>query len=255
MTGRIMGIFEIHPSRRMRIINDRVTQTLEPINRKFYHYYARSARFASVDPFRNTFMQVRYKAVTGLIGLNIAAFLLLNSRSMKARSHVDGLPRADRHFISSRYNLSHGRIWCVPFSIFNHGDSLMQLAMNCFGLAIVGPAVELAFGPAVLISGFLSSGTIGALAEMAIGNHWCRGSSAGVTGLFGMGAFTNPYQILSIWGVFDVRAASLAISIFGIESLIGLLGSKRSEMAHIAHAAGIASSIPILYYLKWFRRF
>lgn len=250
-----MAVFEIPPTRGMRSIHDRLSRQLQPVKTRLNHVYARGARIETVDPLRNTFRQVRYKGVTGLIGVNIAAYMLLNSRSMKARSHVDGLPRADRHFIASRYNLAHGRLWSIPLSIFNHGDSLMQLAMNCFGLAIVGPAVELAFGPAVMISGFLLSGTMGAMAEMAIGNHWCRGSSSGVTGLFGMGAFTNPFQVLSLWGVFDVRAASLAISIFGIEMLAGLLASKRSEMAHIAHATGIASSIPILYYLRWFRRF
>ena len=191
--------------------------------------------------------------MAALLGLNVCAYMFLNSRFMKQRSRSDGLPRVDRHFLASRYNLSHGRFWCVPLSVFNHGDSLFQLIVNCFGLAIVGPAVELACGPGVLVAGFLFAGTLGALAEMAVGNHWCRGSSAGVTGLFGIGAFASPFQILSIWGVWNVRAASLAISLFGIESLLALYGSGRSEMAHVAHATGILSAIPFLYYLRWFR--
>lgn len=209
----------------------------------------------NLNSFRSTSLvpQMPYKGVTALVGLNIATYMILNSRFMKQRSHADGLPRSDRHFMASKYNVSQGRLWCIPLSIFNHGDSLFRLGMNCLGLSIVGPAVELAFGPAVVISGFLFSGTIGAIAEMLIGNHWCRGSSAAVTGLFGIGAFTSPYQMLSIWGIWDVRAASLAISIFGFESIIGLLGSGSSETAHISHAAGIAAAIPFLYYIRWFR--
>lgn len=250
---RVIGLMNTAPSRKILQMNDRILEKLNPVNRQALPGFTQVRKLIYTPERRRLISAFTYKGVAGLIGMNVAAYLLLNSRFMKHRSHVDGLPRADRHFIASRYNLKQGRIWSVPLSVFNHGDSLFQLAMNCFGLSIVGPAVEVAFGPAVLVAGFLFTGTIGAISEIVLGNHWCRGSSAGVTGLFGIGAFASPHQILSIWGMFDVRAASLALCIFGFESVIGLFGSGRSEMAHVAHAVGVSSAIPFLYYLRWFR--
>jgi membrane associated rhomboid family serine protease len=256
VTVRIIRILETEPTNNMRIYQRRLTAHLSPLSLRLRGFSRRTGQIPGAEKAMEQFSRLSNRGVTGLIGMNIAAYVLLNSRYMKSRSHVDGLPRSDRHFIASRYNLSHLRLWCIPLSVFNHGDSLMQLMMNCFGLAIVGPAVELAFGPAILVCGFMFTGMLGAIAEVSLGNHWCRGSSGGVTGLLGISSFANPHQILSLWGVMDVRAASLAISIFAFESLVGLLGSSRSEMAHISHATGIAASIPFLYYLRWFiRRF
>lgn len=249
----VLGLMNAAPSRKLLHLNDTILEKLNPVNRHVFSGFTRVCKLIETPERRRIVSAVTYKGVAGLIGMNVAAYLLLNSRFMKHRSHVDGLPRVDRHFIASRYNVKQGRVWSVPLSVFNHGDSLFQLAMNCFGLSIVGPAVEVALGPAVLVAGFLFTGSMGAIAEMALGNHWCRGSSAGVTGLFGIGAFASPHQILSIWGMFDVRAASLALNVFGLESVLGLFRSGRSEIAHVAHAAGILSAIPFLYYLRWFR--
>ena len=129
----------------------------------------------------------------------------------------------------------------------------MHLMMNCFALSLVGPAIEVAFGASVLMGGFLFTGSVGAILEMMVGNHWCRGSSAGVSGVFGMSALAAPYQLLSVWGIMDVRAMSLLITVFGVESLIGLFGSHESGLAHVAHAGGILAALPFMYYLKWFR--
>jgi membrane associated rhomboid family serine protease len=253
--SQIQRCIELPPSNRMVSLHDTASTRLYPYSKKASQIYSNLSVRLHASSARDFMKSIRYKAVTGLIGLNICAYMLLNSRSMKTKSQADGLPRSDRHFIASRYNISSGRVWSIPLSLFNHGDSLLKLSMNCIGLALVGPAVEIAFGSGVLLSGFFISGMAGALCEVLFGNSWCRGSSAGVTGLFGMGAFANPYQMLSIWGIMDVRAASLAISIFGFELFSGVFASKRSEMAHIAHAAGLVTSIPILYYLRWFRRF
>ncbi len=247
-------LLESPPKPWMRKLNNDVTQRLGPVMNKGRLWITKPSDFLAVRGLKQQMSSIRYKGVTGLVGVNILAYMILNSRSMKTRSRADGLPLADRHFIASRYNLSHGRIWALPLSIFNHGDSLLQLGMNCFGLALVGPAVELALGTTVLVASFMCSGMLAALSELLFGNHWCRGSSGGVTGLFALGAFLAPTQIVSFWGVMNVRAGSLAISIFGFEMLAGLFASRNSEIAHIAHATGIASAIPILYYLKWFHR-
>ena len=228
---------------------------MRPLSRKLQGFQNSFTRNLQGGETARVISSFRYKGVASLIGLNVASFMFLNSHYMKSRSHVDGLPRADRHFIASRYNLAQGRFWCIPLSIFNHGDSLLHLVMNSFGLSMVGPAVELAFGAVPLVAGFLFTGTIGAILEMSMGQHWCRGASAGVTGIFGISAWTIPNQVFSMWGVMDIRAAPLAISIFGIECLIGLLGSESSNMAHVAHAGGILAAIPFLYYMRWFSRF
>ena len=249
----MLNILNKPPTHGLKRLNSRVLQGIDPISHKWRSSSAPIIRRFSSPETRGIMSFIRYRGVAALLAANVGAYMILNSQFMKQRSSNDGPPRVDRHFIASRYNLANWRIWSVPFSLFNHGDSLMQLVINCAGLAIVGPAVEMAFGAGVLVSGFLIAGSLGALAEVAIGNHWCRGSSAGVTGLLGIGAFASPFQIVSMWGVWNVRAASLALTIFGFESLVGLFGSKRSEMAHIAHATGILSAIPILYYMRWFR--
>jgi len=235
-------------------INSKVVKTLHPWSSKVLRYQRNiTEKFVDNEASRVA-SSFRYKGVASLVGFNVAAFMFLNSHYMKSRSHVDGLQRSDRHFIASRYNFAQGRIWCIPLSLFNHGDSLMHLFMNSFGLSVVGPAVEIAFGAGPLIAGFLFAGTFGAILEMTVGHHWCRGASAGVTGIFGISAFTVPNQIFSIWGILDVRAAPLAITMFGIEALVGLFGSGNSDMAHVAHAGGILASIPFLYYMRWFGR-
>ena len=253
ISDRISTIIASPPPHYLRAFHERIKAKMGPASGFVRPYALAANQFATREPLRKFSSSFQYKAVAGLIGANLSAFMLLNSRYMKSRSPADNLPRVDRHFIASKYNVSCGRIWSVPLSLFNHSDSLFRLGMNCVGIALVGPAVELAFGGGVLVSGFLISGSLGAIAEMVFGNHWCRGSSAGVTGVFGMTAFASPHQKVSVWGVWDVRAASLAISLFFIESLLGVFGSSHSEVAHVAHAAGLLSSIPFLYYLRWFR--
>ena len=252
VTNRLLMLMDTPPTQGMRHVNARISGLVAPVGSRIGRTTLRACQ--EVMPrLSSTWLSIQYKGVAGLLGANVAAYIFLNSRFMKHRGE-DGLQRADRHFIASRYNASNGRIWCVPLSLFNHGDSLVQLGLNCFALCMVGPAAEVAFGARVLVAGFLFCGTTGAVMEMMMGNHWCRGSSAGITGLLGMGALSSPFQILSIWGVLDVRAASLALTIFGAELLVGLFGSGRSELAHVAHAGGIAAALPFLYYLKWFRK-
>ena len=254
LSVRILKLLDVHPSRSMVQISKNFDSQLRPISIRMQKVLklGRASRVTHSEIGR-AFSAFRYKGVTSLVALNIGAFMVLNSHYMKSRSHSDGLQRSDRHFIASRYNITHGRLWCIPLSLVNHGDSLMHLMMNCFALSVVGPAVEVAFGASVLIGGFLFTGSIGAILEMMMGNHWCRGSSAGVSGIFGMSALAAPHQLLSLWGILDVRALPLAITVFGIESCIGLFGSHQSGMAHVAHAGGLAAALPCMYYLKWFR--
>lgn len=253
ISDRVAAFLASPPPHSMRALQERFSSKSKRIFDSIRMNARPALRFVDGDTFRKVVAPLRYRAVAGLVGANLGAFMLLNSRYMKTKSRVDNLPRVDRHFIASRYNVVSGRIWCIPLSLFNHSDSMFRLGMNCLGLCLVGPAVELAFGPSVVIGGFLLMGSASAIAETLIGNHWCRGSSAGVTGLLGMGAFAAPNQIVSLWGVWDVRALSVAVSVFLIEGLLGMFGSPRTETAHIAHAVGILTSIPLLYYLRWFR--
>jgi membrane associated rhomboid family serine protease len=250
--SRISHLLQVRPSGTMLKLNQRVQNKLCPAFNQVNKMNKLAPNISSTE-WGRAFSGFRYKGVAGLILLNIGTFMTLNSRYMKSRSHVDGLQRSDRHFIASRYNIERGRVWCVPLSIFNHGDSLMHLIVNCFAFSLVGPAVEMAFGTSVLVSGFIFTGMFGALAEVVMGNHWCRGSSAGTSGIFGLSALAAPQQMVSIWGLMDVRTISLAITIFGVESLIGLFGSNESGLAHMAHAGGLLAAIPFMYYLKWFR--
>ena len=251
--SRILKLLDTAPAPRLRALNQSFERKLTPLISRYSVLESKIVPKLSSSDFGRAFSAVRYKGVTSLIALNIAAFMTLNSHYMKSRSHVDGLQRSDRHFIASRYNLARGRIWCVPLSLFNHGDSLTHLMMNCFALSLVGPAIEVAFGASVLIGGFMFTGSVGAILEMMFGNHWCRGSSAGVSGVFGMSALAAPYQVLSIWGMLDVRAMSLLITLFGVETLLGLFGSHEPSMAHLAHSGGILAALPFMYYLKWCR--
>ena len=251
--SRVLSLLEAAPSSTVKNLNQSLESKFHPLVGRYRRLEAKIIPKLSSTDFGKAFSSFRYKGVAGLIALNIGAFMTLNSHYMKSRSHVDGLQRSDRHFIASRYNIARGRLWCVPLSLFNHGDSLMHLMMNCFALSLVGPAIEVAFGASVLMGGFLFTGSAGAILEMMLGNHWCRGSSAGVSGVFGMSALAAPYQLLSVWGIMDVRAMSLLITVFGVESLIGLFGSRESGLAHVAHAGGILAALPFMYYLKWFR--
>ena len=143
---------------------------------------------------------IRYRGVAALLAANVGAYMILNSQFMKQRSSNDGPPRVDRHFIASRYNLANWRIWSVPFSLFNHGDSLMQLVINCAGLAIVGPAVEMAFGAGVLVSGFLIAGSLGALAEqvVAIVEHVAHSAARGARGALRRRLVTNVANLAAL---------------------------------------------------------
>lgn len=237
----------------MYAYNAILVSKLQPLVTRGRSVYAKLYRRIESREFRRALAVVKFKGVAGLISANIAAYMLLNSHMMKVRSASDGLSRTDRHFVASRFNLSHFRFWCVPLSIVNHGDSLFHLGMNCFALGLVGPAIEIAFGGAALVGGFIFTGSVGALCELWMGNHWCRGSSGGSAGLFAAGALVAPSQLLSVWGMFDVRAMPLALTVFGIECLFGLLGNH-SGMAHMAHAGGMAAALPFMYYLKWFSR-
>jgi membrane associated rhomboid family serine protease len=254
VTGRVLHMLATPPPRSVVDINRKIVNVVSPLSKRVFAYQKNFARRVASTEAGRAMAALRYKGVAGLIGANLTAFMILNSHFMKSRSHADGLQRSDRHFIASRYNISRGRLWCVPLSLFNHGDSMMHLAMNCLALSIVGPVVEVGFGAGALVAGFLFTGSVGAVLEMMMGNHWCRGSSAGVSGVFGIGAWAAPAQLLSIWGVMEVRAASLALTLFGVESMIGLFGSHSSDMAHMAHAGGILASLPFLYYLRWLVR-
>ncbi len=128
-----------------------------------------------------------------------------------------------------------GEVWRHLTSVFLHGGWL-HLGLNGLALWTLGRAVEYAYGPAVLVLVFVSTGLVGSVAQWAI----VVGQGVGMSGaLFGLAGFliaqrrTNPVAAV----VMNRRMINMLITWFLL--CIVLTETGRLNIANWAHGGGL----------------
>ena len=190
---------------------------------------------------------LRWPATTGILVINVIAFLL---QSLATRSYP-AFP-LDGYFALSVEGLRHGFVWQLLTFQFMHGGWL-HLFLNCWAIYVFGRPVEetLGFGPFLRL--YLLSGIVGGLMQMAgallMENHFAGavvGASAGALGLVAAFASLFPEQRLLMLLFFVIPVAMRARTLLWVSVALSLLGMliPYGEIARAAdHTGRIANYI------------
>jgi membrane associated rhomboid family serine protease len=120
-------------------------------------------------------------ATVGLVGANIVVAALI-ALSYGSTGDMGALVRAGANVKSA---VGVGEWWRLPSSVFVH-VGLLHLALNMFGLWVLGKLVEQMFGSARFFAIYMVSGIGGALASYYVGGPgMSMGASGAVLGIMG----------------------------------------------------------------------
>src|SRR5437667_3102431 len=148
--------------------------------------------------------------------------------------------------------LKQGFIWQFITFQFLHGG-LPHLVFNSLGLYFFGRPLEGMLGRRDFLKLYLFSGVIGGVLQALLGFIFPRiagpmvGASAGICGLVAAFSVLAPDSQIYVWFVLPIRARYFLPIMFGL-TLLFLVTSVESHVAHAAHLGGILGGIA---YLKW----
>lgn len=147
-----------------------------------------------------------------------------------------------------------GYVWQLVTYMFLHGD-FWHIFFNMFVIWMLGSQLEAVWGSARFLRFYLACGLGGALSSFLF--SWSTpviGASAADYGILVAYAMLFPYNELYVWGLFPVRARTLAIFIAVVEFVSEYLRSD--GIAHFAHLGGMAAGFIYvrMMYRSWRRR-
>lgn len=144
--------------------------------------------------------------------------------------------------------------WQLVTYGFMHAD-VAHIALNMLGLISFGPIVENILGTrrfaiywfvCLVVAGLAQIGVV-ALGDGAF--YPTVGASGAVYGLLAAGAMLFPREPLNFFGLFPIRARTLALVMGGAELFHGVLGTV-AGVAHFAHLGGMAGGIALIAYWR-----
>jgi len=181
-----------------------------------------------------------------LLVFNILVFFLEYSNGARSRSWV-----LDYGALSLE-GLKRGFIWQFITFQFLH-DGMPHLVLNSLGLYFFGRPLEGLLGRRDFIKLYLFSGVLGGLVQALLGLISARfagpmvGASAGICGLIAAFSVLAPDSQIYVWFVLPIRARYFLPIMLGL-TLLFLVTSTDSHVAHAAHLGGILGGMA---YLKW----
>ena len=170
-----------------------------------------------------------------LVALNVAVFALW---------HTVGRSAEGRAFLVENFLVSVGSIqrpWTLLLAEFSHVASV-HLLFNMVALWSFGRAVEIALGPRRLLSLYVMGGVIASLGHvvygLVIGAHApALGASGAVSAIAVVFAGMFPRARLYLNFIIPLPAA-LAVGLFLLIDLFGVLNPRPDMIAHAAHLGG-----------------
>jgi len=181
-----------------------------------------------------------------LLVINVLVFFLEYSNGTRSRSWV-----LDYGALSME-GLKRGFIWQFVTFQFLH-DGLPHLVLNSLGLYFFGRPLEGMLGRRDFLRLYLFSGVLGGVLQALLGFFSPQfagpmvGASAGICGLIAAFSVLAPDSQIYLWFVLPIRARYFLPIMFGLTLLL-LVTSSDSHVAHAAHLGGILGGIA---YLKW----
>lgn len=195
--------------------------------------------------------------VKGLIGLNIAGFLLW--RVAPGGMHT--------HATVSIEGLRAGRVWTVLTAAFSHQD-IWHLGGNMLGLYFFGRDVGRLFGGKRLLALYLAGAAVGSLAhcgwyyyqacKTGQGRYgrarWfgftpsALGASAAVNSIMVVDILLFPARTVLLYGILPMPAALLG-ALWLYQDVSGTLGGH-SHIAHAGHLGGAATGLAFFLAFK-----
>ncbi len=160
--------------------------------------------------------------------------------------------RLNHYLALSPAGIKQGYIWQFFTFQFLH-VGVLHLLFNLLGLYSFGKGLEQVIGTRRFLQGYLISGAIGGVFQVALGfispglwGYPTVGASAGICGIIAIYAMLEPHGSVSVWG-FPMRAKAFAIglallSIFFIVVPVG-------ATAHGAHLGGLLAGAA---FVRWF---
>jgi rhomboid family protein len=131
----------------------------------------------------------------------------------------------------------------ITHSFLHDVSNVMHLLFNMLLLWMLGGDVEIAVGSRRFVRLYFVAAFAGGLCMMpwyfATPDVPILGASGAVFGVIALYARLYPDRRLLVWGLFPVRARTLALVLVGIDLLFAVTGS-RTGTAHLAHLGGFA---------------
>jgi membrane associated rhomboid family serine protease len=181
-----------------------------------------------------------------LLVINVLVFFL----------EYSGGDRSKKWFLEygalSLEGLKRGFIWQFITFQFLHGG-MTHLVLNSLGLYFLGRPLEGMLGRRDFLRLYLFSGVLGGVLQALLGFIFPQiagpmvGASAGICGLIAAFSVLAPDSQIYLWFVLPIRARYFLPIMFGLTLLL-LVTSSESHVAHAAHLGGILGGIA---YLKW----
>jgi membrane associated rhomboid family serine protease len=160
-----------------------------------------------------------------------------------------------QHLGLSLNGIKHGYVWQLLTFQFMHAG-VWHLVFNLFSLFFFGKALEETLGTRRFLQAYFGAGVAGGalqvLCTWLIYPAWYAkvdtvGASAGIMGVIALYAMINPYQVITIWGIFPIRAMWFLVAAGLISFYFTII--PVGAAAHAAHLGGILFGIA---YAKWF---
>lgn len=176
------------------------------------------------------------RTLFGLIGLNIAVFVLWQSVP------PDALPALADHLTVSWDTLRAGRVWTLLTSAISHHDAthllFNMIALWVFGQPVLRVLGERRFAGIYVVGALFSS--VGYVAFTALAGTWgsALGASGAVMAIAVIFAALFPKVTLLLFFFVPVPAA-LAVALYIAADLWGL-GQAGTGIAHAGHLGGAA---------------
>lgn len=159
------------------------------------------------------------------------------------------------HLGLSLDGLRRGFIWQLFTFQFMHAG-VLHLIFNLFSLFFFGKALEETLGSRRFLQAYFGSGIAGGLLQTmvtwlmypaAYAHDVTVGASAGIMGIIAVFAIINPYNTITLWGIFPIRAIWFLVACALISFYFTIV--PVSGVAHAAHLGGILFGVA---YVRWF---
>jgi membrane associated rhomboid family serine protease len=188
--------------------------------------------------------------ISVLLIANIACFVLQTTFQL-----IFGEAPFRHGFALSVDGLTHWRVYQLITFQFLHGD-IWHLLMNLLGLYFFGRPVEDSLGRSGVLKLYLLSGTVGGLAQIALGFLWpdrfggqVLGASAGVFGLIAAFAISRMNEPITLLLFFVLPVTFRAKYFLAAEAAITVWGliMPADGIAHGAHLGGMLAGAILMW--------
>ena len=192
-------------------------------------------------------------ATYALIAANVIVFFIA---ARHPASHIDW------NYALHREGLQAGHWWQLITFQFLHGG-FVHLFLNCWGIWVFGPPIELALGKRNFLTLYLASGVAGGLLQVGASILSAKfggpvvGASAGLFGL--IAAFTTLYPdirltVLLFLVIPAKMTANTMLTVAAAITVVGLCVTglwPNLAINRVAHAAHLGGLLTGLIFLRW----